>query len=105
MRCQAFPYQKFGLYDGHVRSISEVALDAAEMESFHGPTTKADEPIYRVTVSLSQQTAEAFGERKALRAGMLVDAEIGAETRRLYEWIFEPVYSMRGAAFSAVARP
>lgn len=96
LRYQAFPYQKFGVYAGKVRSISEVALSGAEMEALHVPIA-VDEPIYRVTVTLDQQTVVAFGQPQKLRAGMLVDAEISAETRRVYEWIFEPVYALRGA--------
>jgi membrane fusion protein len=37
-----------------------------------------------------------------LQAGMLLEADILQETRRLYEWLLEPLYSisgkMRGAA-------
>lgn len=104
LRYQAFPYQKFGVYEGHVRSISEVALSPGEMETLKVPTDTS-EPIYRVTVDLAEQTAEAFGVRQKLRAGMLVDAEIGEETRRIYEWIFEPIYSVRGAVFLTAAQP
>jgi len=102
-RYQAYPYQKFGVYDGHVRAVSDVALSPVEMEALRVPAD-SNEPIYRVTVALAKQTVDALGEQQPLRGGMLVDAEVGAETRLVWEWVFEPVYSMRGATMFGAAR-
>jgi membrane fusion protein len=94
LRYQSYPYQKFGLYDGMVKTVSQIALDPSEMEALHAPL-ETREPIYRVTVTLSRQEVSAFDGELPLRAGMLVDADIGAETRRVWEWVFEPIYSLR----------
>ncbi len=56
----------------------------------------ASEPYYRVVVSLGQQYITAYGRAESLRPGMLVDADILGESRRIIEWIFEPLYSVVG---------
>jgi membrane fusion protein len=40
----------------------------------------------------------AYGAPRQLRAGMAVEADVLLETRRLYEWVLEPLYSLRGRA-------
>ena len=52
--------------------------------------------MYRVTVSLAKQFVTAYGNDEPLKPGMLVDADILGERRRLVEWIFEPLYSLKG---------
>ncbi|MFL4114118.1 hypothetical protein, partial [Pseudomonas aeruginosa] len=33
---------------------------------------------------------------RPLQSGMLLDADILQDTRRLYEWVLEPLYSLTG---------
>ena len=54
------------------------------------------EPAYRVTVALDQQFVKAYGQDLRLQAGMVVDADIWLDRRRLYEWVLEPIYSVLG---------
>ncbi|KAF1695720.1 HlyD family secretion protein [Pseudoxanthomonas koreensis] len=86
LRYQAYPYQKFGHHAGTVARISRSALGGGE----------AGEPYYRVTVALAEQAVTAYGRPEPLRPGMLLDADILGEERRLIEWVFEPLYSLRG---------
>ena len=60
------------------------------------PDTAAGEPVYAITVKLAAQTMTAYGEPRALQPGMRVDADILQETRKLYEWLLEPLYSISG---------
>ena len=94
LRYHAFPYQKFGHHRGRVARISRSALGPGELG------TQADEPYYRVTVALARQAVTAFGNEEPLRPGMLLDADILGERRRLVEWIFEPLYSITGTVFA-----
>ncbi len=95
LRYQAYPYQKFGRYQGHVVRISRSALSSGELGALVG-NAEAGEPFYRITVSLSQQSVTAYGKPEPLKPGMLVDADILGEKRRLIEWLFEPLYSLNG---------
>ena len=91
LRYQAYPYQKFGLQRGKVEQVSRDTLGVNELGS-----SQAKEPYYRVTVSLSKQTITAYGEEEQLKPGMLVEADIMKDRRRLIEWVFEPLYSIKG---------
>ena len=95
LRYQAFPYQKFGHQRGRVARISRSALDGGELGALIG-NARAGEPYYRVTVSLARQAVTAFGKEEPLKPGMLLDADILGERRRLIEWVFEPLYSLKG---------
>ncbi len=99
LRYQAFPYQKFGHHKGKVVRISRSALSPGELGTLIG-NVQAGEPFYRVTVALSQQAVMAFGTEEQLKPGMLLDADILGERRRLIEWVFEPLYSLKGRVAS-----
>jgi membrane fusion protein len=89
LRYQAFPYQKFGHHVGRVLRISRSAIM---------PAGKKDdaEPVYRVLVELSEQGILAYGKNEPLRPGMRLEADILGERRKLYEWVLEPLYSVKG---------
>lgn len=98
LRYQAFPYQKFGHQKGRVARVSRSALTPAELGTLLG-SSQAGEPFYRVTVALANQRVNAYGKAELLKPGMLLDADILGERRRLVEWIFEPLYSIKGRVF------
>jgi len=87
LRYQAYPWQKFGHQLGSVNTVSRSALNAAEPGA---------QPAYRVTVQLTHQSVNASGRIELLKPGMLLDADILGESRRLIEWLFEPLYSLKG---------
>lgn len=95
LRYQAFPYQKFGHHDGQVARISRSALSPGELGVLIG-NARASEPYYRVTVALARQSVTAFGQDEPLKPGLLLEADVLGERRRLIEWVFEPLYSLTG---------
>jgi membrane fusion protein len=100
LRYQAYPYQKFGQHRGRVLRISRSALGTQEQDALdaRGENT---EPLYRVVVGLDRQTVAAYGRAEPLRPGMQLEADILGERRSLFEWLFEPVYSIRRLAQAA----
>ena len=99
LRYQAFPYQKFGFYDGVVASVSGSALNPAELnQPLTGLTALfgANEPVYRITVELDRQTAVAYGQAVPLQPGMQLEADVMIENRRLIEWVLEPLFTLSG---------
>lgn len=96
LRYQAYPYQKFGHQTGRVAQISRSALSPAELGTLRG-NTQSQESFYKVTVTLAQQGVTAYGRPETLKPGMLLDADIMGEQRRLIEWVFEPLFSLKGA--------
>ncbi|WP_447731214.1 HlyD family secretion protein [Pseudoxanthomonas suwonensis] len=95
LRYQAFPYQKFGHQRGIVTRISRSALRPDELVALLG-SGQALEPFYRVTVAVPAQDIRAYGKAEALRPGMLLEADILGEERRLVEWLLEPLWTVRG---------
>lgn len=96
LRFQAYPYQKFGTHEGVVTDISDVALMSNELTGIRTTATEGAQPVYRITVRLKSQTILAYGRTIRLQPGMLIDADILQDTRRLYEWFLEPLYSITG---------
>ena len=90
LRYQAYPYQKFGHYRGSVIRVSRSALTPAAEDG------RIAEPYYPVLVALDDQAITAYGKQEPLRPGMRLDADILGERRKLYEWVLEPLYSLRG---------
>jgi membrane fusion protein len=92
LRYAAFPYQKFGHALGNVVSVSQATLGSSDP----AVAVARAEPVYRVTVALQSQTMTAYGEPRPLLPGMEVEADVLLETRRLYEWVLEPLYAISG---------
>jgi membrane fusion protein len=100
LRYQAFPYQKFGQQEGRVRSIARTALSAAELASLNLPQQDQTEPLYRIVVEPRRQAIDVYGQQTPLQAGMTVDAYVMQETRAIYEWMIEPLFSVNGVSMS-----
>lgn len=99
LRYEAFPYQKFGRYEGQVVRVSHTSVSAAELpQQLSGLNTLYDgtAPIYRITVALARQEANAYGRPVALQPGMQLEADVLVEKRRLIEWVFDPLYTLTG---------
>lgn len=94
LRYQAYPYQKFGQ---HKARVYEVALTSLRPDEMAGSNMSgAAEPVYRIRLKLDQQSVQAYGKTMPLKSGMLIDASVLLEQRRLYEWVLEPLFSISG---------
>ena len=99
MRYGAYPYQKFGLAQGQVLSIS--ATPTAPQDLPNGQiaalqtAAQTQEPLYRIQVQLQDQSITAYGDKLPLKAGMTLEADVVQEKRAVWEWIFEPVLAAR----------
>lgn len=99
LRYQAYPYQKFGHAKGEVQAISKVNFSQSELPAgtiTTSVTPTTPEPYYRITVQLNSQYINTYGHEQRLQAGMVVEGDILQDRRRIYEWLFEPILSLRG---------
>ena len=96
LRYQAYPFQKFGLHQGCVKAVSRSAMTPTQVASLIGEQSK--EGLYRVDVQLDAQAIQAYGSTEHLKPGLVVEADILLDKRRLIEWAFEPLYAMRKSA-------
>ncbi|MGH6773874.1 HlyD family efflux transporter periplasmic adaptor subunit [Brucella tritici] len=103
IRYTAFPYQKFGQYGGEVTKVSRVTLRPTEANA--DALAAQPQPLqaqYRITVQPDQPNVLAYGKAESLRVGMGVEADLLLDTRPLYQWLLEPLYSLRGRAIDEV---
>lgn len=99
MRYDAYPYQKFGLHEGRVVSVSRLAINPSDLSQFPSSLvgrSAPSEPVYRIIVRPRSQTVVAYGRRMPLQPGMQLDADILLEKRRLIDWVLEPLYTLSG---------
>ena len=83
----AFPYQRFGSYDGEIREISRIIIDPREADV----PFQIEEPVYRVSVALGEQSVEAFGQQVPLQPGMTLTANIVLEEQSFLDWLLTPL--------------
>lgn len=99
LRYQAYPYQKFGHAEGRIVSVAQTALGRQELAGlgniFSDPAA-LNQPVYLVKVKLARQTLQVYGETRRLQAGMVLEADILHENKKLYEWVLDPLYSVGG---------
>jgi membrane fusion protein len=99
LRYEAYPYQKFGHYLGTVKTVSRSAITPAELPGQFAALSSlasANEPMYRIVVQLERQSVTAYGRPQALSPGMLLEADVITDRRRLYEWLLDPLYTLTG---------
>lgn len=87
IRYQAYPYQKFGHYRGTIKALTRNVVSS---------NSQTGQAFYRAVVTLDKQSVLAYGKQEQLRPGLAVEADILGDSRKLYEWLFEPLYALKG---------
>jgi membrane fusion protein len=83
----AYPYQRFGSYEGQIKTISRIAIDPREAEV----PLPFEEPVYRITVQLRQQNVRTSMKTRQLQPGMTLTANIVLERQTFIEWLLQPL--------------
>ncbi|MFO1326374.1 MAG: HlyD family efflux transporter periplasmic adaptor subunit [Rubrivivax sp.] len=97
LRLEAFPYQKFGQLEGRVLQVSRTPLASGELAALALATTSPARPgeaLFRITVALDPASVAQWPQ--PLVAGMRLQADVLLESRRLIEWLFEPLFGLQG---------
>lgn len=90
----AFPYQRFGSFTGHIESVSRVIIDPRETLL----PVKLEEPVYKVTIGLGAQQIDAFGQKFSLQPGMALTANIVLERQSFLDWLLTPLRAVSNRA-------
>jgi membrane fusion protein len=104
LRYDAFPYQRFGLHEGRVLSVSTSAASRAELGDIN-PPDGITESLFAVQIALPEQAIGGQGNvpRQPLQAGLRVEGDLLQETRRLYQWMIEPLSTVTQKVAPVVA--
>jgi membrane fusion protein len=101
LRYAAYPYQKFGMAQGRIMSIASSPYSLQEMPTHIASILQNDgifqdqgQNFYKVTVAINSQYIKIHGNSQPLLPGMQLEADIKQDTRRIYEWILDPIYSV-----------
>lgn len=89
IRLAAYPYQTFGQQTGVVQNVTRTALPEWQLNDA-AARAPGDEAVYRITVALDTPAYGPQGQELALRPGMRLEADLLQQTRRLYQWAFDP---------------
>lgn len=87
----AFPYEKFGSFDGVVEFISRSILAPSEIET----PVKLEEATYKIKIKLIDQKIASKGELLRIQSGMTLKATIVLEKRNLLERMLDPINLVR----------
>ena len=96
VKVAAYPFQKYGLIEGHIQTL---APDAQTNNSYPGQPAPQG---YKALVKLDTQFLESLNgdtsQRKGLEAGMQVAAEIHQGRRTIMEYLLSPVQKVSAEA-------
>lgn len=85
----AYPYQHAGITTGTIQTISQTILLANEETK----PIRITEPYYKAIATLDQQTMMLYGKRHPLQLGMTCSAVIKGARKKIWQWVFDPLYT------------
>ncbi|MEQ6473110.1 hypothetical protein [Comamonas sp. wu1-DMT] len=88
LRYHAYSHQKYGQFDGVVEYVSLAPIESNDLPTEH-QVNREDQ--YKITINPMQQEITIDNESKKLTAGMVVEASIFQEKRKIYKWIIDPL--------------
>jgi membrane fusion protein len=99
VRYAAYPYQKFGMYPGHIKAVSVTPFSPNELPPNLSQQVLAQtgsvEGLYRISVELEDQTISAYGNTIQLKPGFVLEADVVQARMKIWELIFEPLLAVR----------
>lgn len=108
LRYAAFPYQKFGMHEGKVMAISRSPVNPQDMPAGRVQAlmaaTQSQEPMFRISVALLRQDLQAYREWLPLKSGTSLEAQVRQDSRRIWEWVLEPILASAGERNCTVCR-
>lgn len=95
IRYEAFPFEKFGQFEGTIKYISTVPASQQELAFYKNiPSTDPNNPLYKIVVEIADQKVEYNNTSLAFLSGMKAEATLFLENRKLYEWMLFPLYNV-----------
>lgn len=106
LRYEAFPYEKFGQFQGEIANISYLPASVQEMSTYHSSPLKGGEKgsnaFYKVLVSIDSTAFKYKNKELHLSSGLKADATLFLEKRPLYQWMFAPFFRIQKSVAGVV---
>jgi membrane fusion protein len=87
LKIDAFPYQRFGMLKGYVSDIYPMVIRPGEMAF----PIEQKGPAYQVDIFITREFVNAYGNRRELRPGMVLQADLPIDRRKLWQQLFDPL--------------
>jgi membrane fusion protein len=87
----AFPYKQFGTARGRIVNVSHSTYAPGELDV----PLQANEPVYRVAVSLDEDAGAGRARSLPLQSGMTLNANVILERRSFVDWLLQPLNAVR----------
>jgi membrane fusion protein len=89
IRLDAFPHRKYGLLEATVISVSRTSLLSSELDIPLGIRG----PVFEIRAVLDRRSLDLSGLAQHLRPGLTFQADLLFRRYRLYEWIFQTLFT------------
>lgn len=101
IRYEAFPVEKFGFFGGTISLISRTPASPQEMLTYQDASRAAMPsaiPYYKVIIRPDKQAIAYDSKQMSLENGMKAESTLFLEKRKIYQWMFSPIYEMKNSA-------
>lgn len=101
IRYDAFPSEKFGQFPGKIFSVAHSPASWQEMATYSGSPSRSDngaQTWYKVIVTPDSDSFHYKNSVIRAENGMRASVTLFLDERKLYQWIFSPIYDIRDSA-------
>lgn len=105
IRYDAFPSEKFGQFPGKIFSVAHTPASWQEMATYSGSPARsvnAPETWYKVIVTPNSDQFHYKDSIIRAENGMRASVTLFLDERKLYQWIFSPLYDVRDSALGLI---
>ncbi|WP_162244937.1 HlyD family efflux transporter periplasmic adaptor subunit [Aminobacter sp. DSM 101952] len=102
IKLEAFPFTRYGTLDGQVTTVSNDAISAGATAGTGGGTAQGTSGplVFPIRIKLDQSSIRADGEDVAVTPGMSITAEIKTGSRRILQFLLDPLMEIKDEAFN-----
>ncbi|KLU13965.1 MULTISPECIES: HlyD family secretion protein [Xenorhabdus] len=105
IRYEAFPSEKFGQFSGKIEIISKNPASQQEMMTYQGSPRNSNAlsiPYYKVIVKPEKNEINYKNKLLTLDNGMKAQITLFLEKRKIYQWMFSPLYDVKHSAIGPI---
>ncbi|PHM66590.1 HlyD family secretion protein [Xenorhabdus sp. KJ12.1] len=105
IKYEAFPSEKFGLFSGEIVIISKSPATQKEMMTYQGAPQNSNvlsTPYYKVIVKPEKNKINYKNKLLTLDNGMKAQITLFLEKRKIYQWMFSPLYDVKNSAIGPI---
>lgn len=92
LKYDAYPTQRFGFYQAIIKEINQTLLTDKKEDK----PIQIGEPYYKIKATLLKPFVMVYGKKVKLNHGMTFTAVITTEKKKIWQWLFDPIYSFYG---------